>query len=374
MKNNLVIKKRVFLLVCIPLFLFSFKALGFLENTMSGYSNCLACHYSPAGGDLLNNYGRSLSSELMSTWSLPGAELAFGGVVKESEWMKFGGDVRTVQRYLNTPQIESRTLFIMQNNLEIGLKHKNLMLIGTLGTTEGPSSNPEKSNFLAERYYFLAKLSSASRLRVGKFKINYGLNDPNHNRMIKRTLGFGSYSEKYNLEYSRFYDNLDFTVNYSLGRVDKKRLANDERSFSTKFNRYLGSKSRIGLSYLYGESPLNSRSLLGTFGIIPIAKKFYIVYEVDYENKKTTQMSNSVKRILTHTKLGYNAFKGFKIYSLYDFEQNFTNSNRRITAPGLGIQWLPFPHFQLQAEYQKINFPENLAPNHFGFIMVHIYY
>ena len=40
---------------------------------------------------------------------------------------------------VNTPNVENRSLFLMQNNVEIGLKHENLMLIGTLGTVEGPS-------------------------------------------------------------------------------------------------------------------------------------------------------------------------------------------------------------------------------------------
>lgn len=362
----------LFLLV----FGFTQTSFAFLENATHGYSNCLTCHYSPAGGDMLNDYGRSLSSELMSTWSAPGAERVFGGAVKETKWAKFGGDFRSVQRYLDTPNLEDRSFFIMQNNVEIGLKYKKIMLIGTLGTSEGPSSSPVKSDFISERHYVLAELSPTSRLRAGKFRVNYGLNDPNHNRLIKRSLGFGSYSEAYNLEYSKFYDNWDFFVNYSLGRVDRSRRSNDERSVSMKASHYLGGKSKIGLSYLYGETPSLKRFLIGTFGITPITEKSYVVYELDYEDKSPVGLSglSGSQKVIAHVRAGYEVMKGFKAYGIYDIEHNVNDSNARITAPGLGMQWLPFPHFELQLEYQNMDFAFNQGANHFGFVMAHVYY
>ena len=96
---------------------FSFESYGFVENSLHGYANCMTCHYAPAGGDLLNDYGRSLSSEFMSTWSKPGAEKPFGGIVKETPWAKFGGDFRTLQSYVNSERSNNDSFFIMQNNV-----------------------------------------------------------------------------------------------------------------------------------------------------------------------------------------------------------------------------------------------------------------
>lgn len=346
---------------------------GFLENATHGYSNCLTCHYNPAGGNLLNDYGRSLSSELMSTWSSPGAEQFLGGALKETKWAKFGGDLRTLQSYSDTETSEDWSLFLMQNNVEIGLKHKNVMLIGTVGTREGPSGpfNPEKSDFISERHYVLVNASETSRVRAGKFRINYGINDPNHNRVIKSALGFRPYSETYNLEYSKFFDSGDIFFNYSLGRVDLNRTNNDERSVSTKLSHYLGGKSKISLNYLYGETPNRTRQLMGSSGVTPITEKSYAVYEVDYENTKT--LGSRTERILSHLRLGYEFFKGFKGYTLYDYQNTLNQENTRLTAPGFGIQWLPFPHFELQIEYQAMKF-ESQKTRDFGFVMFHIYY
>ena len=44
-------------------------AQAFPDMIRHGYTNCTACHVSPSGGGVLNAYGRSLSKELISTWS-----------------------------------------------------------------------------------------------------------------------------------------------------------------------------------------------------------------------------------------------------------------------------------------------------------------
>src|ERR1700722_15897581 len=51
-------------------------AFAFPEMARHGYTQCTACHVSPAGGGVLTEYGRELSSDLLSTWS-HGNESAF---------------------------------------------------------------------------------------------------------------------------------------------------------------------------------------------------------------------------------------------------------------------------------------------------------
>lgn len=354
----------------------SFNSFAFVENATHGYSNCMACHYSPAGGDLLNEYGRSLSSALMSTWSLPGAERALGGAVPETKWAKFGGDLRTLQSYVNSPRSSDQNLFLMQNNVEIGLKHKNVMLIGTLGTREGPDSRsrntPDKGEFLSERHYVLVEASSTSRIRAGKFRINYGINDPNHFRPYKNLLGFGSQSERYNLEYSKFFDSSDLFVTYSLGRIDDRDSRHDERSFSTKFSHYLGGKSKVGVNYLYGEQGDTERHLVGAFGITPITEKSYVLYELDYQSSEN-KFSGSSRSVVGHFRLGYEAFKGFKAYTLYDQIEVLGRNDSSTMAPGLGFQWLPFPHLELQVEWQSITTEGGPSTNR-ALALFHVYY
>ena len=271
----------------------------------------------------------------------------------------------------------------MQNNVELGFKYKDVMFVGTLGSQEGPSNIENHREFLSERHYVLFDLTQTSRLRAGKFRVNYGINDPNHNRFIKRNLGFGFNSERYNVEYSQFFEDYELFVNYSFGRIDLSRSNNDERSALFRFTHYLNGKSRLTFNYLYGESPASNRSLLGVAGVSPFTKDLYIVYELDYENRNVINgegsggfgpPNSSTDNIYTHTRVGYEFLKGFKAYGIFDMIFNIDSSDGFTKSPGIGLQWLPAPHFELQVEYQNTKIKSQSDDTHFGFIMAHIYY
>lgn len=359
--------------VLVSILSFSESSFSYEENITHGYVNCMTCHFNPSGGNLLNEYGRSLSSELMSTWSNPGSERAFGGLIPETKWAKFGGDLRTLQRYLDTPSRQDRSLFLMQNNVEFGWVYSDkVMLVGTVGTSEGPDEFPDRGQFLSERHYVLISPNPTSRLKIGKFRTNYGLVDPNHNRITKRGLGFGFFSEQYSAEYSKFMEFGELFLNYSVGRVDRTRRANDERSFSTKFSYYATDKAKLSVHGLYGETQNGNRHLAGVSGTVSVSEKSYVMYEFDYENKQDTASGVNSESVLSHLRYGYEAFKGFRGYALYDY-QYVIGADTRFTAPGFGLQWLPYPHFELQAEYQAGRF-KGSEVSHFGFVMFHVYY
>ena len=134
---------------------------------------------------MLTDYGRSLSSELMSTWKgYEGIENPLFGSFQNTENVKVGGDLRHIQTWVENNQAAAGRSFVMQSNVELGLNYDKVMFVGTLGTQEGPDTTPGRGTFLSERHYLLWQTSMTSRLRVGKFRLRYGINDPNHNRLI----------------------------------------------------------------------------------------------------------------------------------------------------------------------------------------------
>jgi len=171
---------------------------------------------------------------------------------------------------------------------------------------------------------------------------------------------------------SKFLDFGELFVNYSVGRIDRTRRVADERSFSTKFSYYATDKAKLSAHALYGETQAGNRQLAGVSGTAALTEKMYLMYELDYENKKDDASGANTESVLSHLRYGYEAFKGFKGYALYDY-QDVVGASQRFTAPGLGFQWLPYPHFELQAEYQAGRF-EGGDTSHFGFLMFHVYY
>jgi hypothetical protein len=121
---------------------------AYVENVTNGYPNCMACHINPTGGGILTDYGRSLSSELMSTIKTKKFQDPFFGLVKNGNRVKWGGHVRTIQTRFENNQIKSGSGFIMQKNIEAAVYVQEFIFVGTVGTKEGPKRrNSRKRRF-----------------------------------------------------------------------------------------------------------------------------------------------------------------------------------------------------------------------------------
>lgn len=349
-------------------------ARAFVENVTHGYVNCTACHISPTGGGLLTEYGRSLSRELMSTWGWTGAEDPLFGLAKNSDRVLIGGDIRHVQTYLENAERKQGRNFLMQQNAELGLHWGKTWWVGAFGTQEGPRGTPDKGHFLSERHYALWETSDDTRLRVGKFRLGFGLQDPNHTRATKAPFGFGSNSETYALEFTKYSDKDEFTLATALGRLDRAHDPSSERSLSATYAHYVGAKTKLGVSVLTGESEQLRRNVTALFGVTPLGERGVIKFEVT--GQKSTPSStpeNSESRVAAQTTLGLTLAKGLTPYLLFEYlHRDLEDPTTKEHAPGLGLQWLPIPHVELQAEY-KHQSSTSLPPTNIAWFLIHIY-
>lgn len=342
------------------LFLYAAPSYAFVENVTHGYFSCLACHVSPSGGGLLNDYGRSLSKELMSTWGWEGSERPLFGAVENTERLKFGGDLRILQSYLENSKIRQGRRFTMQQNVELGLNHDKLWAVGTAGSFEG--------DFISERHYLLWETSEESRLRVGKFRVAYGIYDPNHTRVTKAPLGFGPNSETYNLEFTKFTEADELILTAGLGRLDKPHDETSERTLIATYSRFLGSTGKAGVSAMVADGLNERRSLLGVFAVFPPLERTVLKIELDYQ-RATREL------VAGHLMGGYELFKGVLPYFFFEYlDPDLAHGRSKQSAPGLGLQWLPLPHIELQAEYRKqILESAPGEPNDIAWIIFHFY-
>lgn len=357
-------------------FLFSIHAYGFVENVSHGYVNCMACHIAPSGGGLLNDYGRSLSKELMSTWGWENSEQPLFGAARNSDWFKVGGDYRAIQTYFENSQVKQGKQFAMQKNIELGFYLSKLWLVGTLGTQEGPAGIADRDNFLSERHYVLWDVTDEIKLRVGKFRLNFGLYDPNHTRVTKQPLGFGPNSESYILEFSKFTETDEIFISADLGRIDIPRNVTTEKSISLNYAKYTSDKSKVGTSVLVGESALSRRTLLGVYGIGSVLENYILKTEVDYQQSFAAALPNDRKDLFSSVfSFGYQAAKGLLPYFVAEHLQQDLNDNlTQQSSAGIGIQWLPIPHIEYQAEYKKqTNKSTQDSQSNSGWIMFHLY-
>lgn len=342
---------------------------GRVENTPHGYPSCIACHISPSGGGILTDYGRSLSAELMSTWKGPkGFERPFYGLGRNGEHFKMGGHLRQVQMRTENEKKLTDRLFVMQNNVEFAAQYMKMFLVGTLGSKEGPRNTPDKGKFLSERHFIMWDTGETSKVRAGKFRQQFGINDPNHTRLVKQSLGFGSHSETYNLDFSKFYEWGEINASAGFGDLQDGR---DERNLAFNYTHYAGGNSRLGAGLLLETGDRPKKRIYGINGVFPLGKKGIGRFEVDYEEKKPYN-----RALYGDHMYGYRLFKGGLGYLSFEYEQhNLEDSNSIVTAYGFGFQFSPVAHFELQLEYQQKRYTKNTNnPLHQTFLLLHLYH
>jgi hypothetical protein len=86
----------------------------------TGNARCTLCHISPAGGGLLNEYGRSESGDTISQFGGNGAFLY--GVYEEPDWIKLGVDLRGAALAKDQSDDPEYYLFPMQGDTYVYLK------------------------------------------------------------------------------------------------------------------------------------------------------------------------------------------------------------------------------------------------------------
>lgn len=166
----------------------------------TGADRCQACHVSPAGGGLLNAYGRD---EAAGTLSPRGDGRFLHGLVEPPAWLELGGDLRGA---LGLKQHEERTrtlAFPMQADLyaraHVGAWSLNLTA-GFRGVARDPK--PEFLYRLASREHYLMfqrEPGAGTYARAGRFFPVFGVRSQDHTAYVRRYLGQHTLEEPYAL-------------------------------------------------------------------------------------------------------------------------------------------------------------------------------
>jgi hypothetical protein len=357
------------------------NARSYVENVTHGYPNCMACHVSPTGGGVLTDYGRSLSSELMSSIKTKNFQNPFFGLGKNTTHVKWGGNARQIQTRYENNQVKRGSSFIMQNNIEAAAYVKEFVFVGTAGTKEGPKQIDGKGDFISERHYGMYRAAPTVTVKAGKFRQNYGINEPNHTRFTKQNLGFGSNSETYGLEVFKVFEKGEAIVSTSLGDFSAPG-GTRERNVMAQGTHYLGGNSRLSANVLLGESSETRRALYGVSGVFPLFSKnnvfrFELDYQVSEQLVTSGPRNEKTHGIYGNMLIGRKVFDGFFPYLVYEHRQTDLDFSRNTltTSPGLGFQFFPIAHLEIQFEHQyRTLIASRDNPEHRSFVVVHVYH
>lgn len=331
------------------LFVFTSKAWAFPENVRHGYFSCTACHVSPSGGGVLTPYGRSLSSELMSTWgTTKNADFLFSNPEDEAKmlWLRQQVFIKGVQTYRDTPQVEKAKFIPMQADYEIGIDLEKYAFVSAFGFRANDSSLDLKE-FFSRRHFILYRFSDQIIGRIGKFMQSFGLNGPDHITATRRGLGWDQGSESNNLELNYLGELFNHTLTLISNSPEEKSITKDQGvSFNSSY--FLNGHSRIGVSAYLGQQKDFERIVFGPYTTVSITEKIFLNSEIFFQDKSFKNGTNNQRGYASFSRLGIEAVKGLTPFVQID--RSFLNDSDRSTqfdSYGIGAQWLPYPHLDI---------------------------
>ncbi len=322
------------------------QAWAFPELIRFQYNNCTACHVAPSGGGTLTSYGRSLSSEVLSTWgSEKEAGFLHGILDREAleKWILPGGDIRAVQVHREDENSKSGRFIKMQADVSAAVVDDRWAVAATVGDLDVDTWNSYSTS-----YYGMLKPYDELSIRAGRFTPQYGLYIRDHIAFIRSFLGFG-------LDANRDVEEVQWTGlvwTTSLSYSKQFNIVYPESAYSFQSQYFFADSYKIALNYWKGRSELMERDVLGFWSLFGFTQKVFWLNEVDWQNKKVGDLIT--RSFVTYQKLGYTLVKGLDLLLLGEFQKgDLSDASTEINRYGLGFQFYPRPHFELSGAWTK---------------------
>ena len=322
-----------------------------------GYVSCLACHVSPTGGGVLNEYGRELSRELISTWGVEREAKSLYGILPESEHITIGGDFRWLQLNQSNPNIDRAEFFNMQADIEAAFFAGPITGVITVG--RDITRPHEDEGLFSRKHWLMFRLDDNWLVRGGRFFPEYGLRLDHHRRFVRLNFGFDQGQETYNLEASRTDEKWLLFLTAIFGRPDTDEVAEQrEEGFALSGSYQLNEDLQLGASYKYGTKDGTDAYQGSFFGLYSVFKDLFLQGEFDFRKTVPADGSATVDSWASFMRLNYEVFQGFNPFLVHElYRPDSSNQDSETASFGFGLQFFPRPHWELFAEYQRRRTP-----------------
>jgi len=327
----------------------------------TGNARCSLCHISPAGGGLLNEYGRSESGDTISQFGGNGAFLY--GVYEEPSWLKLGVDLRVAGLAKQQTDDPEYYAFPMQGDTYLYLRGGDFSLYA-VGGPRAQVRVPRDSivdRFGSDEYWLMWRpKTTGSYVRAGRFFAPFGLRSQDHTTFVRRYLGFHSWEESYNLSGGHVGDDWEMHVT----------------AFTPVPYEIMGSGPRASGGTVYYEKQLaDEKAIIGAQARAAIAEtdrtylvggvgKYYVesarllfMGELDFQLQDFDATGPTRPQLATHLEVSYWPVTGFMLGAAVErFDQDMSVKDLARDAASLSLQYFPLAHWELmllgKLEYQ----------------------
>jgi hypothetical protein len=326
----------------------------------SGTSRCNQCHFSPAGGGLITNYGRDAAGEDLSSWQGNGGFLH--GAVELPTWLALGFDTRLayVRQANGSPEGVQTAIFPMQADLYGRLAFLDqFSLAFTVGYRGQARNSPDTlgdNNFLpagADRFvsreHYLMWRSGAlgPYVRAGRFFAPYGLRLAEHTAYVRRDNGFNLLNETYGVSGGFVQNEWELHVTAFVPDLVRS-FGTQDKGVAAMFERRLFDTLALGLDTRLGFSDDANRYGGGAFAkIYNSTIRTLLMGQVDVIHVQG-DTGGGVNQLVAFVGPTIFPFRGLWVSGYFEHEQTDIRLKRSATEAINGqLNWFPYPHFEL---------------------------
>lgn len=356
-------------------------------------ARCNLCHFSPAGGGLINGYGRSEAGE---TISRGGNGEFLHGLWTPPEFLALGLDLRGVGMIKDNAVDPQLLAFPMQAdfygrvavagisaNVTLGLRG------AARGVPPGAGEERELLDRVVSREHYLMYETGAWYARAGRYHAPYGLRTQDHSEYIRRYLGQHTLEETYNVSGGYVADDYEWHATV-FGPAPVFVLSGSEYLE----NAPVGTDGFGGAFYYENRNDAQT----GSFGVQARAdvrealSRYWVggLYKRFYEQQKLMLLSqldlgvgmfggdidaDPMLALSAHLGLTYFLTQGVMVNAVLErYDPDVLLSSRARDSASLTVQYFPHAHFELmlvgRMEFQGQDYA---TPAPMGMLMLHYY-
>lgn len=359
------------------------SAEAYPEFVRHGYFSCTSCHVSPGGGSTLTDYGRSFAAEKLVTWTAKDEERPGHGILPAlPESLVLGGNFRQIQTVVESSRSRTGRWIPMQRDVDACAHLAATWTCGTVGMLPKEEQGDEASYGL-RKAQIRVDLGENFVVRAGRFHARHGLMIANHTSPVRRGLGFDQGKEADVAELTFLSEFLEVSAYREFGR--KVRFAKETAEGNSAFADASGlsaatlikETSRVGLSYrrVGGDDVAHVGGMFAAIGWSP---QTFTLFEVDQKAvvKRDPEpgQSHIARGAVSHVKLAHEPTQGVVPYLLHEADvPDLRRQETRKDLHGLGAQWFPRPHLELDLFYGHLLVRQDYSYAAVAYLLLHYY-
>jgi hypothetical protein len=322
----------------------------------TGADRCQACHFSPAGGGLVNDYGRSEAGDTISWWGGDGGFLH--GAVELPGSFQVGGDYRGVFAIRSFTDETDTFGFPMQLDTYLRPQIGPVALYVAAGlrgvARDDQGSPPDLVDRLTSReHYLIYQKDDSLYVRGGRFYPVFGIRSQDHTAYVRRYMDQYLMEEPYGIAVGRFGTSYEGHLSLFAPQPDVDNLRGGGRQ-SWGGAAYYEKRMRDDTVALAGQARVAVSDNDGRYAVGTVAKAHLggVMWmgELDLQLQGFGGQPDYAWRYQIAGYLGGSKMvhQGLLLGgALHLWEADVITSKSHRTAAEVNAQWFPYAHIEL---------------------------